>query len=277
MEILKMQLFPEYINNSYVFNKEELTGFIRLYVNGLTDPSVGATNESQRRHIEFLDDLVSRIKNLDIPEVSDEDWILNFSLSHTGAILEMYHLDDVEMQYSPGKLGREILESITLISMKREMVSIKEYAKLHSFNSYYIDELVERINELIEKGRIRNAQKVGEEWRIPESEILPSDDKYVSGQFTWFGKHLDGIPKEFEYLKDYDRLNIKREYSDTYRVVLNAMYKEKRKGRIMIIDEAQRQKLEFFLLSRSDVNRFDDYLDNFRLAEKLAEANECDE
>ncbi len=209
----------------------------------------GKTVKSHLAFLEFSERFLERVKNTHLPEIVTEGWELGFCITESYATLYL-QLVDIKKKAKKKSYDYSILETFDLIEMKPKMVTVEDYAGLHDVN-------VVTVRQWIRRGKLRKAQKYGNEWRIPEF-TEPAAGKYRDGIFSWHEK-LQNLLPEYDDLNDYRQIAITQADSDTYKVAF--MSKDTKKNKVLKMNTKEREKLELWLISNPFVKSFDGSLD----------------
>ena len=244
-----------------ITTKEELVRAIEEYINVLRMGEGAEAQKSVKSHIAFLnfaERFLAMVRNRIFPENLGEGWEYIFEITEESAIVALQLVGISELakkQYN--KDVKSILEAYVLVRMEPRKLSVDDYALLHEVN-------VGTVRQWIRRGKIRSAQKLGKEWRIPEF-VEPSGGKYRDGIFMW-EERLTSLPNGFEYLNDYYCAAITQINKDTYKMALQHA-SDNKKNRLVMLNCKERECLELALISDPFVHCMDGSL-NFEMFEK---------
>ena len=124
-------------------------------------------------------------------------------------------------------------------------LTVEEYAE-----KYDVEPVT--VRQWIRRGKLRSAEKIGNEWRIPESEDIPKRG-YETGAYsinTEYAIRREAIPSEpYSFLKDTESLTIFQNKDDknTFTVMYNVH--NKWEPQTLELNTREREKLELFLIS----------------------------
>ncbi len=255
-----------------ITTKEELIKGIEEHIEELKTGEGDEAKKSVKSHmayLEFNERFLRIVERSSFPELVTEGWELNFEVTEMSAAvyLQLVGFDDEAKQQSEGYCY-SIYEVYTLIHLEPRMLTVEDYAQLHEVN-------VGTVRQWIRRGKMRKAQKIGKEWRIPEF-VEPNTGKYKDGIFYWPGEKLQDLPPEFSFLNDYTELGITQVDSDTYKVGLINLRDDEKKPKLLTISGKEREKLELFLISNPFVHCGDGRI-NFEGIEEGLKEEESDE
>lgn len=172
-----------------------------------------------------------------------ENWFYSFSITNTNAALYLRHISGLKEE--EGKILLDIDETFRLINYPVKQFSVEEYAAATNTEAV-------TVRQWIRRGKLRNALKVGSEWRIPEITDPPRRGYTPVSYYNKGG--LIAFPKEFGV-----SLSIQPPH------VIDIYQSPERKGYVVLIDkapaffprrllsEAEREKLELLLISNPNI------------------------
>ncbi len=115
------------------------------------------------------------------------------------------------------------------------------------------------VRQWIRRGKLREAEKVGKEWRISELTDVPGRARYEPATYKWINR-LKGIPEEFAFLSDYTNIDIrKRELNVTEAdpeitfIAFLSSRAERGDGVAVRLTDAAKDRLEAYLIANPDV------------------------
>lgn len=80
------------------------------------------------------------------------------------------------------------------MTVDTKLLTVDDYANTYGVNTG-------TVRQWIRRGKIRNAIKLGNEWRIPELTDMPTRG-YQTGIYMWM-EYLKNLHKEYEFLRNY--------------------------------------------------------------------------
>lgn len=244
-----------------ITTKEELIKAIEEHIDGLRKGAGAEEKKSVKSHIAFLgfaDRFLTMVRKREFPADLNEGWELMFEITEQAAIVVLQLVGTSKLAK---KLYKKevptILDAYVLIRIEPRMLTVEDYAQLHEVN-------VGTVRQWIRRGKIRSAQKLGNEWRIPEF-VEPAGGKYRDGIFMW-NDHLTSLPEGYEYLNEYCCAAISQIDKDTYKMGLQHAT-DSRSNRLVILNSRERECLELALISNPLVRSMDGSM-NFELFEE---------
>ena len=165
-----------------------------------------------------------------------DGWYYSFSMTNTDASLYIRHItqemdeDDTDITYD---------ESFRLICYPANLMIVEDYAKLNRIEPV-------TVRQWIRRGKLRNAVKIGGEWRIPEITDTPSRG-YSSVRY-YNNRRLFILPQ------NYCCLNQQPFYIDIYPAEKKGFCQILLDGRPAklsgdLIPDSEREKIELALIS----------------------------
>lgn len=167
--------------------------------------------------------------------------------------LYIEHINTVWLNEDTGELDDETVDQVfSLISYDARMLTVDEYAKLYDV------ELV-TVRQWIRRGKLREAEKVGKEWRISELTDVPGRARYEPATYKWISQLTD-IPEEFSFLSSYTNIDIrKRELNiaennpEITFIAFLSSRAERGDGVAVRLTDAAKDRLEAYLIANPDV------------------------
>ena len=239
-----MRSISEYIEKNLPHTKEGIISLIKASGRDIHKEM----RENPSHSLPYYNGLISLfekvIVELESRRVFDapENWFYSFSITNTNAALYLRHISGLKEE--EGKILLDIDETFRLINYPVKQFSVEEYAAATNTEAV-------TVRQWIRRGKLRNALKVGSEWRIPEITDPPRRGYTPVSYYNKGG--LIAFPKEFGV-----SLSIQPHGIDIYQ-------SPERKGYIVLIDkapaffprrllsEAEREKLELLLISNPNI------------------------
>lgn len=188
-----------------------------------------------------------------LPRTLEDWWRYTYELSHKGVRLYVEHINTIWLNEDTGEIDEETVDQVfPLISYDARMLTVDEYAKLYDVEPV-------TVRQWIRRGKIREAEKAGKEWRISELTDVPRRARYEPATYKWISR-LKDVPDEFSFLSDYTNIDIrKRELNVaeeapeiTYIAFLTSRAERGDGVTVRLTDEA-RDRLETYLIANPDV------------------------
>ena len=188
-----------------------------------------------------------------LPRTLEDWWRYTYELSHKGVRLYVEHINTIWLNEDTGELDEETVDQVfPLISYDARMLTVDEYAKLYDVEPV-------TVRQWIRRGKIREAEKAGKEWRISELTDVPRRARYEPATYKWISR-LKDVPDEFSFLSDYTNIDIrKRELNVaeeapeiTYIAFLTSRAERGDGVTVRLTDEA-RDRPETYLIANPDV------------------------
>ena len=239
-----MRSISEYIEKNLPHTKEGIISLIKASGRDIHKEM----RENPSHSLPYYNGLISLFEKVIIEIESrrvfdaPENWFYSFSITNTNAALYLRHISGLKEE--EGKILLDIDETFRLINYPVKQFSVEEYAAATNTEAV-------TVRQWIRRGKLRNALKVGSEWRIPEITDPPRRGYTPVSYYNKGG--LIAFPKEFGV-----SLNIQPHVIDIYQ-------SPERKGYIVLIDkapaffprrllsEAEREKLELLLISNPNI------------------------
>ena len=172
-----------------------------------------------------------------------EGWFYSFVITNKSAALYIQHVAEIQMDEN-GNALLDVNEKFRLINYPVRLLTVEEYASVSKTEAG-------TVRQWIRRGKLRNAIKVGGEWRIPE--ITDPPTRGFTPVRYYNNGHFLSLPKELGV-----SLNQKPCIIDIYKA-------KEEKGYVVLFDyapamipqrlltDAEREKLELMLISNSNI------------------------
>lgn len=206
--------------------------------------------------INVAEQFVEDVKKTILPKKLEADWAYNIGLDYNGFQLLLQHWDN--RLNDDNEPESTVDQTFTLITTAAPYLNTGQYAK-----AYGIEEVT--VRAWIRRGKLRAAERYGNEWRIPVLLDYPRQRGYQPASYSW-SVMLSGLPEDMEFLNDYRSISIVQDKDRTkYNVSLyseNAFEPSKQ----MILNLQERERMELVLISNKDI-RYDARLDEGIIAD----------
>ena len=188
-----------------------------------------------------------------LPNHLEDWWRYTYEISHRGVRLYIEHINTIWLEEGTENLDEETVDQVfLLLSHDAKMLTVEEYARLYDVEPV-------TVRQWIRRGKLREAEKVGKEWRISELTDVPGRARYEPATYKWITT-LSGVPEEFAFLADFTSIDIrKREgnVTDTNPEITYYAFcfsrAERRNNCAVPLSEKRRERLEAYLIANPDV------------------------
>ena len=195
-----------------------------------------------------------------------EGWFYSFVITNKSAALYIQHVAEIQMDEN-GNAIFDINEKFRLINYPVRLLTVEEYASVSKTEAG-------TVRQWIRRGKLRNAIKIGGEWRIPE--ITDPPTRGFTPVRYYNNGHFLSLPKELGV-----SLNQKPCIIDIYKA-------KEEKGYVVLFDyapamipqrlltDAERERLELMLISNSNITNSSSVVGKWpqvREVEKLVSIN----
>lgn len=184
------------------------------------------------------------IENTKIPQILDNWYFYDYDFDSDSIKLNLFYCEDIQFDKYGEISHMESLEVFELIKVKCEYLSVEEFALMFGVK-------VQDVINWINKGRIRTAKLCGDNWVIPKITDKPKK-KFESANYYWSEK-IKNYNDEFDFLNRCSNVYIYQE--DTSSEIYNVILRDTNYEYIdnLVLNKAQREKLEYYLLSLPEV------------------------
>ena len=191
---------------------------------------------------QLLNKVIVEIASRNIFDAPD-GWFYSFVITNKSAALYIQHVAEIQMDEN-GNALLDVNEKFRLINYPVRLLTVEEYASVSKTEAG-------TVRQWIRRGKLRNAIKIGGEWRIPE--ITDPPTRGFTPVRYYNNGHFLSLPKELGV-----SLNQKPCIIDIYKA-------KEEKGYVVLFDyapamipqrlltDAEREKLELMLISNSNI------------------------
>ena len=171
-----------------------------------------------------------KIKKTVLFEYLEDCWYYAMSITYSGAQLSLCHAN----------------KHFRLVAVDTKLLTVDDYANTYGVNTG-------TVRQWIRRGKIRNAIKLGNEWRIPELTDMPTRG-YQTGIYMWM-EYLKNLPKEYEFFRNYTTAMFNQDSIDKnkFRITFVA---QGVKPKDIVCDTQEREKIELFMISHPQIQYF---------------------
>ena len=215
---------------------------------------------------QLLNKVIVEIASRNIFDAPD-GWFYSFVITNKSAALYIQHVAEIRMDEN-GNALLDVNEKFRLINYPVRLLTVEEYASVSKTEAG-------TVRQWIRRGKLRNAIKIGGEWRIPE--ITDPPTRGFTPVRYYNNGHFLSLPKELGV-----SLNQKPCIIDIYKA-------KEEKGYVVLFDyapamipqrlltDAERERLELMLISNSNITNSSSVVGKWpqvREVEKLVSINQ---
>lgn len=228
----------------YMTSKEEVLHKLDLHIRnierGVAD---GDDPKYAIAKINFLRMFKEKVEKTTLFKHLEDWWSYEYSLSSRGAVLYLVHTQREMVDFNMSIICWHDTK-MKVIEFPAQILTVDEYAKSIGVKSG-------AVRQWIRRAKIRSAFKQGQEWRIPELSS-PVKRGYTDTRYAWY-ELLTDVPKGYEYLSNPSSVSFHQDMNDKKYYELWVSVPNGGLANIYRLTEAEREKLELYLISKSDV------------------------
>lgn len=232
-------------NQQFMTSKEEVLNKLDLHIkyierrvaNNDDDPTYMTAK------INFLKKFKEKVEMTTLFKHLEDWWSYEYSLSSKGAILYLVHARGVLVDFNMSITCSHDTR-VKVIEFPTQILTVDEFAKSIGVKSG-------AVRQWIRRAKIRSAFKQGQEWRIPELSS-PIKRGYIDTRYAWTEKLTDA-PEGYEYLSEPSSVSIHQDMDDKKYYELWVSAPNGYSSNIYRLTEAEREKLELYLISKPEV------------------------
>lgn len=197
----------------------------------------------------LLIDFIAKVAVNPIMTITDPWWGYSIEMESNKIELFLYRIDTIFFTITEdNKITCKWIDkrgnySICKSSCKK--LTVEEYA-----DKYGVKPVT--VRQWIRRGKLRSAEKIGSEWKIPELSDIPKRG-YLSGHYQSNDNCAEELPEEYQYLAKACLIMIVQSFADRNIYEVHC-FSEKGDYEEIQMNEREREKLELFLISTSYFN-----------------------
>ena len=251
--LLKKDMEPTVISEELMKTEEDVRKGLKKFRTMVLDSvkkdishSIGYLKTIEALFQQFQNDLMRNR----IPPLTSPWWYYSFSFDNEGLSMYLNHMEHLSFEEEDGKVMRSVYSHdgvYKLVDCPIRKLTVEEYAE-----KFGVEPVT--VRQWIRRGKIRNAIKTGNEWRISELSDLP-DRGFKRAAYSVKPSVVSNepYPDEYSFLKDaiFVYITKNEEDSSTFKVLAGKLGGlEKSTEKIMTTRE--REKFELFLITRDE-------------------------
>lgn len=243
----------ELFKERYMITKKDIEERIKKEISDIIEKAkVDAWHSAAYYHVlqELVDRFNLKLEKTILFEKLEDGWKYDYDISDSGMYLYLHHCNIVDIE-EKGELWCEVDQEFTLLEEQTRLLTVEEYADKY-------DTEVGTVRQWIRRGKIRNAQKFGKEWRIPEFTDVPRRG-YLPAAYRW-KEELDELPEKYSFLNDYGMAFFRQDEKERNIYYMTLMEgKNSVENKTFEYNVKERECIEIFLISHPKVK----YIQNF--------------
>ena len=207
------------------------------------------SDEFYRRLDHLFDTFCEEVESHLIVEPLDHFWGYSVSVRETGITLMLNHFmllyDYVSHDYpdywkysSSHYLAYD--DTYSLIEIPAKLLTLEEYGKVYKVGAG-------TVRQWIRRGKLKNAIKIGNEWRI--SELAEKSDRGHLGALYYWKSDLPNPPTEIPDINDGDSVHISKKSDTGEWSIKLSCFKKSGPNKEFVLDNKAKEKLELYLIS----------------------------
>lgn len=196
----------------------------------------------------LLNNFIAKVAVNPIMTITDPWWGYYIEMENNKIELFLYRIDRISFVIRKDNkitCKRRKGGNYSICKSSCKKLTVEEYADKYGVKSV-------TVRQWIRRGKLRSAEKIGSEWKIPELSDIPKRG-YLPGHYMLNENCAEELPKEYQYLAKDCLITILQSVEDRniYEVLC---FSKKGDCEIIQMDEREREKLELFLISTSYFN-----------------------
>ena len=248
---------PDSFHEKLMTTKQDVEHELEIILDKL-HRSAGEDSWHSARYYVQMEELIKsfreKLKKTVLPGFLQDWWRYSFEISHKGVHLFIEHIKSIWQDEETGDADEETVDQVfLLVACDARMLTVDDYAELYSVEPV-------TVRQWIRRGKLREAEKRGNEWRISELTDAPRRIRREPSTYKWVDQ-IQGIPDEFRFISDHTSIEIQHNKakgktgdSETFCTAILASRDKKGGGKVEISLTAETaERLEMYLISSPDV------------------------
>lgn len=200
--------------------------------------------------LNMLNDFIAQVAVNPIMTITDPWWGYSIEMENNKMELFLYRIDRISFTIAEDNkitckwINKRGNYSVCKSSCKK--LTVEEYA-----DKYGVKPVT--VRQWIRRGKLRLAEKIGSEWKIPELSDIPKRG-YLPGHYQLNENCAEELPEEYQYLAKFCLITILQSFADRNIYEVLCFSKKGDYCEKIQMDEREREKLELFLISTSYFN-----------------------
>lgn len=235
----KEELFYRY----YLFSKEDILQFLTSYVELVDEDPLGknsrASIEERKR---FIQDFIDLLHPSRLPEFSIDDYKY-YDVVFNGSKLELYTQCVTKIELNDDSTEVDCLatsDEELILAYECKYISVEEYAALQGVRD-------STVQKWLEKGKLKFAKFIDEEWQIPVTQCRPSDALIAYQYFLEEASNIQSF--EFPLAKMSTTITVDQDYKNRDVFECNFWNQKKGLNEDFQLTKEEEERLAFMLLT----------------------------
>lgn len=250
--------------NDMITSRDDIAIRVDSLIEAITDSIVECSptlNDYYQRRVNCLSEFKYEISRTALFDSLEPWWSYTIEVSSRGVRLRLEHAGPKKIIRDDHRIFTVPDTSFILVDHRVKAMTLDEYSE-------YSKRSIGATRQLLRRGKLRTAYKIGSEWRIPELTSPVVEKRFSFSSYMW-DIELADIPDEFHYMKKANSIEISRDKENPRIYQLFVMNPEGVNDHYFKITNEERERLEFYLIGNSYVTYTDD---TYKFRYKLGDA-----
>jgi hypothetical protein len=178
----------DFFRENFLFTREDILKSLKLFTeHERQNKEPKHSVEVAKNRVKLCEKFTSVVKKCKLPDLTELWWFYEYEFLENRVELNLCNADEFEID-DDGMYSMNTEIDNTLLTVECDYLSIDQYASMLSVKP-------EKVMEWIQRGKLRNAKKIGPEWLIPDIEdkpkrsfdsvqyLIETDDRIHSDEF----------------------------------------------------------------------------------------------
>mgnify|MGYP000846034604 CR=1 FL=1 len=233
----RIELFRKF----FLFTREDIVKSINLLIEHTesNDEDFDVSRITQERRIALLKRFADVVSKSHLPILTDLWWFYDYSFA--GGHLTLYMAEASEIEFIDDELdSMTSSKEETLIKVECDYLSVEKFAELHGVK-------IATAQQWIDRGKLKNARFVNNEWLIPETEDRPH--KRIGGMQYYFGDESGIQSYEFPLLSSAQSVFINKDKEEKNMYTCSFYNFTKKTFHDVKLNKVDSERLEYIIIS----------------------------
>jgi len=242
-----LELFYE----SFITNKNELLDELNYQKRNIEKRLENDFDHSAAFYntlLSLMNEFIVQVENTVLFNKLEPFWAYNGEVSSSGVTLMLTHYSHISYYEDHSPSATFVDQDFELVKVHSRMLTVDEYAQRYGIKNV-------TVRQWIRRGKLRTAQKIGGEWRIPELTDYPQRG-YKFGQYRIDKNAI--FSDEYSFISEYSYVTFEQDRDD--KAVYHVHFSNAEHDKRIECDNKEREKIEMMLIENPYVKYIsDDY------------------
>ena len=243
----ELELFYE----SFITNKNGLLAELNYQERNIEKKSGNDLEHSASFYntlLSLMNEFIVQVEKTVLFDKLEPFWAYNGEISSSGITLLLTHYSHISYDKDYFPSATFVDQDFELVKVHSRMLTVDEYAQRYGIKNV-------TVRQWIRRGKLRTAQKIGGEWRIPELTDYPKRG-YKFGQYRIDKNAI--FSDDYSFISEYELVSFEQDRND--KTLYHVRFSDPEHSKTIDCDNKEREKIEMMLIENLYVKYIsDDY------------------